>query len=50
MHSNQHMMSVSPLRSRLDSHIKSSLAHLQGKQDKHYLFLKVHNAFADHRD
>jgi hypothetical protein len=37
-------------RSRLDSHIKSSLAHLQGRADKKYLFLKVHNSFADQRD
>lgn len=49
MHSN-HMLSLSASRSRLDSHIKSSLAHLQGKQDKRYLFLKVHNSFADGRD
>jgi hypothetical protein len=49
MHSQQ-MPSMSASRSRLDSHIKSSLAHLQGKQDKRYLFLKVHNSFADLQD
>jgi hypothetical protein len=47
------MLSMSASKSRmqrLDSHIKSSLAHLQGKQDKKYLFVKVHNSFVDIKD
>lgn len=51
MHSQQHLsMSASKSRMRLDSHIKSSLAHLQGKQDKKYLFIKVHNSFVDRQN
>jgi len=32
---------------KLDSHIKSNLQYLQGKKDKKYVYVKVHNSFND---
>jgi hypothetical protein len=52
-HHPQHLLSLSASKSniqKLDSHIKSSLAHLQGKQNKKYLYVKIHNSFIDLKD
>ena len=50
----QHLLSLSASRvsniQRLDSHVKSTLPHLQGKQDKKYIFVKIHNSFKDLKD
>jgi len=58
-HSNHHLGSqhvLSRSQSRLQSsvhkigsHIKSTLPHLQGKADKKYIYLYLHNFFRDSR-
>jgi len=50
----QHILSRSQSRlqssiQRIDSHIKSTLPFLQGKNDKKYIFMKIHNFFEDNK-
>ena len=50
----QHMLSRSQSRlqssmHKIHSHINSSLPHLQGKADKKYIYLKIHNFFNDNK-
>ena len=57
VHSNHHLGSqhaLSRSQSRLqsslhkiDSHIRSTLPHLQGKSDKKYIYVYFHNFFRD---
>jgi hypothetical protein len=59
VHSNHHLGSqhaLSRSQSRLQSsvhkiasHVKSTLPHLQGKADKKYIYLYLHNFFKDSR-
>ena len=34
---------------KIDSHIKSTLPHLQGKEDKKYVHIKIHQFLEDNR-
>lgn len=48
----QHILSRSHSRlqssiQKINSHIQSTLPHLQGKADKKYIYMKIHNFFED---
>lgn len=49
----QQLLSLSASKSniqKLDSHIKSTLANLHGKNNKIYVYIKIHNSFKDNKD
>ena len=49
----QNNLSISVSRSniqKLDSHIKSTLPFLHGKEHKKYIYVKIHNSFRDNNE